>query len=96
MNAKAVKKTGAKVPPPKRPDDEIVGLVSPEAGRLGEAPTWAPDNIVEKKWADLNFKVTKEFRTRFKTTAAANGISSVDLLKQAFDLWVKDRKSRIG
>ena len=38
---------------------------------------------------DLNFKVSPEFHARFKATAALRGIPMVELLREAFECWLK-------
>jgi hypothetical protein len=40
--------------------------------------------------ASMNFKVTEEFRREFKTHAAQNGKSMLELLQEGFEL-VKER-----
>jgi hypothetical protein len=68
----------AKVPPPR-------------GGRKGAppAPAGAGDNLARPAGAvlkPLNFRVSPEFHREFKTFAATEGRSMVDVLHEAFDL----------
>jgi hypothetical protein len=62
---------------------------------LGEIPTIqpaaAPDNIREKKYVDLNFKVSPELAHEMKVTAAVNGLKLKGLLEQAFEAWKREK-----
>jgi len=39
----------------------------------------------------LNFRVKKDFKRLFKSTAAQNGLKMNELLVEAFDLWLREK-----
>jgi DNA primase len=78
----------AKVPAPERAGFAGVGNL----GGLGLAPTMGANNMKATKISDMSFKVDPEFHVRYKTTAAAAGLSMKELLEQSFQLWVASRK----
>jgi predicted HicB family RNase H-like nuclease len=64
-------------------------------GALQEKPEFTADNMADPdtKARDLNFKVSPEFHTKFKMTAAAAGLSMKELLEDSFKAWVVMRGS---
>ncbi|MBA8881697.1 hypothetical protein [Phyllobacterium myrsinacearum] len=84
------KTTKAPVPAPKRARASFLGGLS-EVPTF--APTSVPNNMTETEYANLNFKVDKEFKRVFKLTAATHDISYRDLLEQAFAAWVEKHKA---
>lgn len=65
------------------------------ASGLGEIPTiqpaQTPDNIREKKYVDLNFKIAPELAHEMKVTAAVNGLKLKSLLEEAFEAWKREK-----
>lgn len=81
------KKTKANVPPPAR---------AQKHSYLGSIASDQPINLVgnnmkaraSDQFSDLNFKVKPDFRTEFKISAAAAGLSMKQLLMVGYKLWV--------
>ncbi len=42
----------------------------------------------------LNFRVTKEFKRLFKSTAAQNDMKMNALLVEAFEVWLREKRER--
>ena len=49
---------------------------------------------MSKDFRDLNFKVDTEFHRRFKLQAVMDGTTMVEVLKEAFQLYVEHRMRR--
>jgi hypothetical protein len=45
-----------------------------------------------KRFVPLGFKVSEKFQLEYKLTAAQNGMSMVELLKESFALWKSHRR----
>lgn len=50
------------------------------------------DNIREKKTVDMNFKVSGDFHSEFKATAAIRGMKMKDLLEECFATWKRSNQ----
>ncbi len=73
----------AKVPPPKGGRSGGGRKGAPPAAAAAGANLGRPDGAALKP---LNFRVSPEFHREFKTFAATQGRSMVDVLHEAFDL----------
>ena len=68
----------ARVPPPRQSGKGMPPPAETVAGNLDKQPS--------TKLKPLNFRVSPEFHREFKTFAAANARSMVEVLHEAFDL----------
>lgn len=87
--------------PAVRPTKAALGKPASKQQKMGylgdvavEQPVKPATNMKEVKLADLNFKVHPDFKTKYKLTATAAGLSMKDLLEEGFDLWIKDKKAK--
>lgn len=83
-------KTKTRVPPPPRARED-----APITTRLQVAPPTleeTPSNLImpAEGWADLNFKVTHDFRKQFRIEAALRGMSNKSLLEAALKLYLEN------
>lgn len=59
------------------PPAEVSAPAAPKVYQMGEP---------------LNFRVKPEFKRRFKSTAAHHGLKMNELLVEAFDLWLREKR----
>lgn len=78
-----IDKTKAAVPPP-----PSRGLRSDFLGKVA-APTFVPDNMDGEKLKDVNFKMTIDFHTKFKSVATARRMSMKELLEASFAAYLE-------
>jgi hypothetical protein len=77
-------------PPPPKSKSKRVGLP--------EAPKEAPANLVANTtdgYADLGFKVTPEFRQRYKMVSVIQNISMKELMEESFKLYCETHGIKI-
>jgi hypothetical protein len=68
-------------PPPPR---KLSEKGEPPSLRQTKANLAAP---ASEELANLNFKVSAEFKRDFKVAAAQKGVTQVELLREVFDYW---------
>jgi hypothetical protein len=64
---------------------------APEAPSAEPASAEAPAARVYELGEPLNFRVKKDFKRLFKSTAAQHGLKMNELLVEAFDLWLREK-----
>ena len=71
--------------------DLIVRKDKPQPEEALSAASGEPAKKVYQLGEPLNFRVKKEFKRLFKSTAAQNGLKMNELLVEAFDLWLREK-----
>jgi hypothetical protein len=68
--------------------DLIARKDKPESEVAAEPPP-APKKITQQG-EPMNFRVKRDFKRLFKSTAAQHGLKMSDLLVEAFELWLRE------
>ena len=80
---------------PKKPSAIDAGTLLATKGRAAAAAgSLQRGQTATETLVDLNFKVPKDFRDRFKRVAFDAGLKNVQLLTRAFAAWEKTAKGR--
>ncbi len=86
-------KTAAKAPPPPRTNK--MQFAAAALDTTTEAPA-VPELPVQRasapsaSYADINFKVPEDFKRRYRQAAAVMGMKLDEVLKESFELWLRE------